>query len=112
MKHIARTIRDQCRQTDIVVRFGGEEFVVLTVNLDEASTRAFFEKIRMAIEESSIEHGITQIKVTASFGVCTALCDSLDDMLKSADDYLYRAKLNGRNRVEIGPVEQKVLTLS
>lgn len=98
LRQVAHTLRHLCRQTDIVVRHGGEEFAILSVNLVDA--REFFEKVRHAIEEDTVDRGINHIKVTASFGVCDSLGESLGDMLKAADALLYQAKMNGRNRVE------------
>jgi diguanylate cyclase (GGDEF)-like protein len=101
LKRVASLLRELCRQTDIVARLGGEEFAILAVNMDEAHVRPFFDKLRIAISEAEIIHNGKRIPVAASFGVCHGVGTSLDSMLKSADEALYRAKEGGRNRVEI-----------
>lgn len=101
LRHTATQLRRMCRESDVVVRFGGEEFAMLAVNMDEAKVRSFFEGLRAAIEEEAIIHQKKRIPVTASFGVCHGIGQTLEGMLKCADEALYRAKENGRNRVEI-----------
>lgn len=101
LKQIAAVIRKKCRQTDLVARFGGEEFSILAVNMDEASARTFFESLRKAIESAKITHKGKTIQVTASIGVCLGAGTTLSGMIKAADEMLYKAKKAGRNRVEI-----------
>lgn len=101
LKRIAALLRRECRQTDIVARLGGEEFAILSVNMAPEAAVPFFNKIRKAIEVETIEHAGKRIPVTASFGLCHGGGRSLEDMLKIADDALYRAKRNGRNQVEL-----------
>ena len=101
LRHVAAMLRRMCRETDVVVRFGGEEFAILAVNMDGANVRPFFEGLRAAIESEAIVHQKKRIPVTASFGVCFGTGQSLEAMLKCADEALYRAKESGRNRVEI-----------
>lgn len=101
LKGVANVLRNISRKTDIVARFGGEEFAILSVNMDEAAVAQFFEKLRAAIEAEEVLHGTTRIRVTSSFGICNTMGESLDAMLKVADEMLYRAKSSGRNRVEI-----------
>jgi len=102
LRHIATLLRRMCRETDVVVRFGGEEFALLAVNMDEAKVPSFFETLRAAIESEAVIHQKKRIPVTASFGVCHGIGQTLEGMLKCADEALYRAKEAGRNRVEIG----------
>lgn len=101
LTRIAKLLRSHCRQSDIVARIGGEEFAILAVNMDEDSVLPFFNKIRTSIEAEVIEHTGRSVSVTASFGISRGRYPNLDRMLKTADDMLYKAKLNGRNRVEI-----------
>ncbi|CAA7622198.1 Response regulator receiver modulated diguanylate cyclase [Magnetospirillum sp. LM-5] len=109
LKRVAARLRSQCRQTDIVARFGGEEFAILSVNMDADSIEPFFESLRKAIEDEVISLGLQRIKVTASFGVCATTGTNLAEMLKTADEMLYRAKANGRNRVEIAGLADPTL---
>jgi diguanylate cyclase (GGDEF)-like protein len=102
LKAVARTLRAACRQTDLVARFGGEEFAILAVNITPTAAAALFEKVRAAIEAAEIVFGGMRIPVTCSIGLCTEPLDSLDSMLAMADARLYQAKQHGRNRVEMG----------
>lgn len=86
-------------KTNLPARFGGEEFAVLTAHDPETSLEPAFEGLRRAIESTAIEIGATSISVTTSIGMCKNLPDSLHEGLKSADDHLYTAKRQGRNRL-------------
>jgi diguanylate cyclase (GGDEF)-like protein len=103
---IARTVRETLRETDLVARFGGEEFVVglPETTLDHAAYVA--EKLRSAIEACVVE-GMDR-PFTVSIGVCAypaSKPESVEEMLELADAALYQAKTNGRNRVEIAPLK-------
>ncbi|CAA6603676.1 Response regulator receiver modulated diguanylate cyclase [Rhodospirillaceae bacterium LM-1] len=101
LKRVASLLRSLCRQTDVVARFGGEEFAILAVSMDDCALHPFFEKLRASLEAEEIIHAGHRIPVTASFGVCHGIGTSLESMLKTADEMLYQAKQNGRNRVEV-----------
>ena len=101
LRHIAALLRRMCRETDVVARFGGEEFAILAVNMSPAAIAPFFEGLRAAIEAEPVTHQKKRIPITASFGVCHGGEQSLETMLKIADEALYRSKQGGRNRVEI-----------
>jgi|GEM_PF-1487792 len=93
----ARILSDNSRKVDIVGRWGGEEFMILfQTNSTDAVT--FAEKLRRIIMEK--DHGKAG-KITASIGLTQYISgDSLETMTKRADQALYMAKKNGRNRVE------------
>jgi diguanylate cyclase (GGDEF)-like protein len=106
---VAATIKKQLRDNDIFVRYGGEEFVALLSNTSEARALEIAERIRKAIQTLEIDFNHISIPVTISIGVSTYAPNreviSLDDdiatrLIKSADSALYKAKHNGRNRVE------------
>ncbi len=103
LKHFARTLEKAVREIDLVGRWGGEEFVVLMpgTQLDEAVRAA--ERMRLAIAAAPSRHADITFGYTASFGVTTysAQRNSVDALLCAADQALYRAKQNGRNRVEV-----------
>jgi diguanylate cyclase (GGDEF) domain len=107
--HVSGIIAASIRESDMLARFGGEEFVVLAPNagLNEAIILA--ERIRTAIANSSIAVGQEHIIVTVSIGVAAYDMEPeygsnvLEDMIEKADKALYRAKQNGRNRVETWP---------
>ena len=94
----ARLLKENCREEDLPVRFGGEEFCVLLVAADTKKAYCQAERMRSLVEKATI--GEQQIKITASFGIATLKDgESLDDLLKRADNALYRAKDSGRNKV-------------
>lgn len=95
----AGVIRNACRQGDIVARTGGEEFVLLLLNLPADSAAGFAERLRQHIEDARP----AGIPVTVSIGTATAPSDrpgtSFETLFKSADRALYEAKGKGRNQV-------------
>jgi diguanylate cyclase (GGDEF)-like protein len=103
---VGAAAQEQCRQSDVVGRYGGEEFLVVLPETGPDGARAMGERIRGAIERVAVDHGGHALTVTASFGVATASPDAPGGgqdaraILKRADDALYRAKDRGRNRVE------------
>lgn len=105
IQHAAQILQQTARDSDIVARIGGEEFVVLLpgATLHVAATIA--ERMRIAIEQSAVKADPElAIFVTSSFGVAqldTAHSPSITDLYLAADRALYAAKRNGRNRVEM-----------
>ena len=107
--HVAGVIAANIRESDLGARFGGEEFVVLAPNSGLNESVILAERIRTAIANSSVMVGNERIVVTVSIGVAEYDMDPsfganvLEDMIEKADKALYRAKGNGRNRVEAWP---------
>jgi len=103
--HIATLIGSSFRDGDIVARFGGEEFCVLVVNAKEDSVVPMFEKLREKIESAHLyvshKEKYIHIPITVSIGVNMRLGENLDEFINTADKYLYHAKKEGRNRVEV-----------
>jgi len=96
---LAKYVTGCIRETDVFARWGGEEFIILFRELDIVQAKVVLEKIREGISE--LEHK-TAGKITASFGVTEFKGDdTLESMFKRCDEALYRAKENGRNRVEV-----------
>jgi two-component system, cell cycle response regulator len=94
----AKLLRENCREEDLPVRYGGEEFCILLVAADADQAHRQAERMRLQVEAATI--GEQQLKITASFGLATLMeGESLEDLLKRADEALYRAKNSGRNRV-------------
>jgi two-component system cell cycle response regulator len=92
------------RKSDLLARFGGEEFVALFVESTLAQARERCEILRKCIEEYDWSDIADGLQVTISIGLCDELkLGTIDAMLHEADRYLYQAKASGRNRVE--PVE-------
>jgi diguanylate cyclase (GGDEF)-like protein len=101
LKNVAHVMQSRFRASDIVSRLGGEEFCILACNMEPESTIEIFEQLRKTIEESEIISGKNIIKATISIGICNKSMDTLDDLIKYADQMLYKAKETGRNRVVI-----------
>lgn len=97
---LAHIINVCCRTEDVVCRFGGEEFIIFLPQTSEIEAKFVAERIRNAIEESLFHN---KLRVTVSAGVATQETDikEFDTILKNADDALYQAKEQGRNRVVI-----------
>ena len=99
---VARRCQLHCRRGDVIARYGGEEFILLMPHCDLASATQQAERLRAEIESTVLEAGDAGVvKVTASFGVaeCRLQDDTLDPVIARADECLYRAKRQGRNRV-------------
>jgi len=101
LKEVAKAIKESIRESDIPIRFGGEEFLVLLVDIQPGYSVQVAEKIRKAIENKVINVGVVNLKKTVSIGVSEYPLDSekLWQCIKFADVALYRAKEEGRNRV-------------
>lgn len=97
---VAHTLRDKLRKTDLVSRYGGEEFAIILLNTQRDTAIEIAENLRGAIAESPLPENDT-VKVTISVGVSTLGIDaiSFDGLVNNADKALYNAKRQGRNRV-------------
>jgi diguanylate cyclase (GGDEF)-like protein len=101
LKQVATILQQAARESDVVCRYGGEEFCVLMPHTDLAGARIAAERFRAAIES----HDWPVTPITASFGVCCHVAGengtpvSVEQMLERADAALYHAKHTGRNRV-------------
>jgi diguanylate cyclase len=103
LKIIAGQLRKRLRASDFIARFGGEEFVILlpTTPMDEGL--ALLERLREGIEQCPFHFKGEPVTVTVSTGITRfALGERSDVVLKRADQALYRAKHEGRNRIEQG----------
>jgi diguanylate cyclase (GGDEF)-like protein len=97
---IAKWIKKGLRNSDLVFRYGGEEFVILLSETDLANAELVAERMRRSIESHTLSYDMSTIKVTASLGVCALRGgDTVDTFVKRADDAMYSAKKNGRNQV-------------
>ncbi|WP_457743235.1 GGDEF domain-containing protein [Sulfurimonas sp.] len=97
----AKILKQDCRTVDIVGRFGGEEFLAILSNTDTQGGAIFAQKVREHVEKARFMYQRKRISVTVSAGVSErAKHISLDATVNAADEYLYQAKKNGRNRVE------------
>jgi diguanylate cyclase (GGDEF)-like protein len=102
LKKIASTLRSNLRTSDVVGRWGGEEFLILLQHVSYSQASAKLESLRKAIELSPVESGGGCLKVTMSFGCSLPRKgDNPSSIVTRADEYLYKSKREGRNRVSI-----------
>jgi diguanylate cyclase (GGDEF)-like protein len=101
IKGLADILKKQKRATDVVARFGGEEFIVLCEQTDEAGAVLLGERIREELESTVFHTANGQLTVTCSVGIATfpECGGKWDELFKAADDALYVSKRGGRNRV-------------
>jgi diguanylate cyclase (GGDEF)-like protein len=99
LKDLVSLIIKNIREEDYLIRWGGEEFLIIAPHTSLESARMLAEKLRSQVESYNF---VENIKITSSFGI-TMLCkeDNEVSFIKRADDALYKAKLNGRNRCVI-----------
>jgi diguanylate cyclase len=98
---MAKEIQNRIRKTDFVARYGGEEFVIILPETDLDTATQVIEKTREMIHRLPFHFRDNNIKITMSFGMA-AFDNGLDQntLFERADQALYKAKENGRNRVE------------
>lgn len=103
LKELAGILLENVRESDLVVRFGGEEFLVILNNIDSAqSAMAVANKIRIQVSQNEIDiYAGTKLRKTVSIGVSVFPDDSrsFDSVCKNADIALYEAKNKGRDQV-------------
>jgi diguanylate cyclase (GGDEF)-like protein len=101
LKMVAATLTQHCRPSDIVARFGGEEFCVIAPETSQQSAVNVAERLRTALAETRLDVADDRITVTGSFGVaqCRGSRDDFDTLIDRADQALITAKRAGRNQV-------------
>jgi len=101
LKEIAKTVKENLRQIDLVGRYGGEEFSIILTETGREQARFVSERIRQAVAAKPIKVYDEDLKVTVSIGISTFPYDGKDiiALIDSADSALYKAKQSGRNKV-------------
>jgi diguanylate cyclase (GGDEF)-like protein/PAS domain S-box-containing protein len=103
LKLVARTLQANCRSFDIVARWGGEEFGAIISHVDAPQLVLVAEKFRAMVAASDLRLPSQDFGITISVGATTAQAnDTVMTLLKRADQALYQAKREGRNRVCVG----------
>jgi diguanylate cyclase (GGDEF)-like protein len=102
---LGQLLAHQARKTDLVGRWGGEEFVVVLSGAHESGARIAAERIRSAVERMSVSDEQSQrVPVTVSIGIaCLEVNDNAEVLIARADRAMYQAKASGRNRVVVSP---------
>jgi two-component system, cell cycle response regulator len=106
LRSIAAKLHSLIRSYDFIGRYGGEEFLIILPDCCSEYAAAFAERLRLYVSSDSIDTTEGMIPVTISFGVAASSKERMkdaDSFVKAADEALYRAKKNGRNRVEVAP---------
>jgi diguanylate cyclase (GGDEF)-like protein len=115
LRGVAETLSEVTRPTDLVGRFGGEEFLVLLPGIDERATKEAAERVLSAVAKLHVlttgKRGETTTIAdrTTSIGVARYPVDgeSLEQLLQAADSAVYAAKEGGRNQVRFAPASQE-----
>jgi diguanylate cyclase (GGDEF)-like protein len=107
LRGLARAARSALRESDMLGRWGGEEFLAVLPETDLAGARVIAERLRQSVEAMRVDYGGRQLGATVSLGVADALpghdpdARDAEQLVARADEALYRAKEGGRNRVEV-----------
>ncbi len=100
LQEIGAVLRSRLRESDIICRWGGEEFLLIFNNCDTHDAAKVAEDLRTSVSASFARNSLLPREVTISFGVAEHLPDeSLDELLARVDQALYQAKNDGRNRI-------------
>ncbi len=100
LKEIAYLIKNNFRQTDMIFRYGGEEFVIILTETAGENALVPLERLRETVENHDFKYHDKSLKITLSIGVTSNLeFETSAEMFDEADSKLYQAKNNGRNQV-------------
>jgi len=101
LKQVAQLLQQSIRRKDILVRYGGEEFVTILPDTSIPDAEVWAERVRRSVEAEPINIEKDNIGITISIGLASAVqpSSSVDETIKCADSALYSAKNNGRNQV-------------
>ncbi|MEA1984014.1 MAG: diguanylate cyclase [Campylobacterota bacterium] len=101
IKETIYILKQNLRNSDLIARFGGEEFAILLEDISLQNVEVLFEKVRAAFEANVLSFNNNEIKFTVSIGVYYGAVESLDKAIALCDEELYKAKETGRNKVQI-----------
>ena len=107
---IARRLKASCRTEDTVVRYGGDEFVILQVGLEQPGSATVLAERILKVFDRSFDLEGCSLPVATSIGIAIAPANgaTAHDLVLAADQALYLAKANGRGRFEIAPYESRL----
>jgi diguanylate cyclase (GGDEF)-like protein len=113
LREVGQAFVRHCRSSDLCARYGGEEFAILLPETQLAEAQLVSGRLCNAVQNLTFTQAAQEVHVTASFGIaCVDTTDpqALEVLMEQADQALYMAKHNGRNRVEVyvGPGRSSV----
>jgi diguanylate cyclase (GGDEF)-like protein len=102
LRHVALQIKNSLRTCDIVARYGGEEFLIILPDTDEINAIMALDRVKMNIAKKPIRVGREYLNITVSIGV-TEISNNEHTLssIDKADKALYKAKKNGKNKIEV-----------
>lgn len=102
LKNFSKILKKSIRLNDVIGRIGGEEFLLVLDNTPLEGALKVAERIRGEVESQEVKSNNKKIKYTVSIGIATLQSEtSLEDLVKKADEALYKAKESGRNNVKV-----------
>lgn len=109
LREVAQVLKSSVRKQDIVIRYGGEEFLLLLQGVQAEIAQKVCERVQMRLQERAIPHEASDVAeyVTISVGVCHQQMQNqtaMEALITQADHCLYQSKENGRNRVTVQTV--------
>jgi diguanylate cyclase (GGDEF)-like protein/PAS domain S-box-containing protein len=103
LRFVAGTFNANSRPFDVYGRWGGEEFVGIVRNVDDAAVKQMAQRLRKLVEKSFVIVGEERLQVTISIGATVAgESDTIETLMRRADSLMYHSKAAGRNRVTMG----------
>jgi diguanylate cyclase (GGDEF)-like protein len=103
LQKVAVQLQKELRSYDVAARYGGEEFIAVLPDATLKEAVFVADRVRMSLQKAKFSGALSKLSLTVSLGVALfspAGVTTVDGFIKMADDALYRAKANGRNRVE------------
>jgi len=103
LQKVAVQLQKELRSYDVAARYGGEEFIAVLPDATLKEAVFVADRVRMSLQKAKFSGALSKLSLTVSLGVALFSTDgptTVDGFIKMADDALYRAKANGRNRVE------------
>ncbi len=105
LQEVGNTLTKLIRRCDIVARYGGEEFAIILPETGATSAKVLAQRVRRGIEQMNVNYNDQILSITISCGIASSEIDNHGDtraeLIEYSDQALYRAKENGRNRVEM-----------
>ena len=99
LKHLSDSITSSLRKTDVVFRWGGEEFLILLKDVDVSTAYRLLDKLRGKLESGNLEINDMTLNYTVTIGVCALDPQNVKQSIDTSDRLMYKGKALGKNRV-------------